>query len=604
MTAGSAPVEDLVTVVGAFPHLDIGASRVAQFLIQPGFRISQEHIGRREMLDSFVATPSRYVVEMLRRTRGTQGDSQRILIFNPLLRLSTFLIRLTLAGVAESRHGDAVVRSSNGLPLAYLLTLEPAEDYRHLMLLSCSDPELDRNLLSALYFRSVTLLAVDFPCLTTISNGFLPGPYWRPMEWCAQNALDVLREVGGEPTAPVANRRASRDAVRMSAFFTHHAGDALFMGIAASMTERPLFDEILINEAYFPIVRGIRRKITFSTTDGPIPFRGEYRKEDCHHFLDMVPRLAKGVFHVYCRGTRNYNFTNFHYIDHFRFCLGESLTDDSQLHRGLASSSVHPVRSKTDGPPTILLHFDAGWPLKVYPRSFQLELATLLREQGFRLIALDAHDPLPDVESLRFGTLEEFDALLDRVDVVIGMDSFPAHYAAQARAIKTLHLFSSTHPVHSWAGDSADHRALHNGASCCPCLGWDKCVRYGGSVCRNFALPAAVVRGVAEVLAGQPFASPTTDRLPPMPSSKCPRQFRRGTGKTVVLGDSDLSATRLRLMRPLWYLALIPAAVGILVGEFVTAVRNEGPRKALYLTHAFVRRHFPRLLPKRGSGAR
>ncbi len=601
MTTRQAPAGNPITVVGAFPHLDIAPSQVAQFLIQPSFRISQEHLGQREMLDSFVATPSRYVFEMVRRTLEAPGDSRRILIFNPLLRLSPFLIRLTLASVAQSSHGDAVVRSSNGLPLAYLLTLEPAEDYRHLLLLSCSNPELDRKLLAALYFRDVALIAVHFPCLTAISNGFLPGPYWRPMEWCAQNALDVLREVGGEPTAPVANRRALRDAVRMSAFFTHHAGDALFMGIAVGMTERPLFDEILINKAYFPIVRDNPGKITFATTDGPIPFRGEYRKEDCHHFLDMVPRLAKGVFHVYCRGTRNYNFTNFHYIDHFRFCLGESLTDDGQLHRGLAGASVSPARSKADEPPTILLHFDAGWPLKVYPRTFQLELATLLRKQGFRLIALDAHDPLPEVESLRFGTLEEFDTLLDRVDVVIGMDSFPAHYAAQARAIKTIHLFSSTHPVHSWAGDSANHRALHNGASCCPCLGWDKCVRHGGSVCRNFALPAAVVRGVAEVLSGLPHASPMLDRLP-MPSSKCPRQFRRGRGKTLVFGERDLSATRLQLMRPFWYLALIPYVVAILVGEFATALRHEGPRKALYLTHAFVRRHFPRLLPKSGSG--
>ena len=600
MTASSAPKEDLVTVVGAFPHLDIGPSQVAQFLIQPGFRISQEGLGRYDMLDSFVSTPSRYLFEMARRTLEAQGDTRRILVFNPLLRLSTYLVRLTLARVAGSGHADAVVRSSNGLPLAYLLNLEPGEDYRHLVLLSCSNPELDRSLLAALYFRSVAMLVVDFPCLTTISNGFLPGPYWLPMEWCAQNALAVMREVDGGTTAPIAQRRASRDAIRLSAFFTHHAGDALFMGIAAGMTENPLYDEILINEAYYPIIEKLHGKVRFSPIAGPIPFRGEYRKEDCQHFLDMAPRLAKGVFHVYCRGIRNYNFTNFHYIDHFRFCLGVSLTDDRQLHRGVIGGSVHPARSNSNVPPTILLHFDAGWPLKVYPRSLQLELVASLMEEGFRLIALDAREPLPNVESLRFGNLEEFDALLDRVDIVIGMDSFPAHYAAQARAIKTIHLFSSTHPVHSWAGEGANHRALHNGKSCCPCLGWDKCVRHGGAVCHNFAHPIDVVRAVAEVLAGLPLAASAIDRLP-MPSSKCPRQFRRHTGKTIIFRERDISGIRLRLMRPLWYLALIPGVAAILVGEFLTAVRNEGPRKALYLTHAFLRRHFPRLLPKRGG---
>lgn len=589
-------------VVGAFPHLDIGPSQVAQFLIQPGFRISQERLGRYDMLDSFVSTPSRYVFEMARRTLEATDCTRRILIFNPLLRLSTFLIRLTLTCVAESRHADAVIRTSNGLPLAYLLNLKPAGDYRHLVLLSCSDPELDRKLLEALYFRSVAMLVVDFPCLTTISNGFLPGPYRLPMEWCAQNALAVMRKIDGGHSVPMPERQAARDAVHLSAFFTHHAGDALFMGIAAGMTEDSLFDEILINEAYFPIVRHLRGKVGFAPIAGPIPFRGDYRREDCHHFLDMAPRLAKGVFHVYCRGTRNYNFTDFHYIDHFRFCLGESLTDERQLHRGLTTASSRPALAKSNRPPTILLHFDAGWPLKIYPRPLQLELVALLKARGFRLIALDAHEPLPDIDSLRFGTLDEFDALLDRIDVVIGMDSFPAHYAAQARAIKTIHLFSSTHPVHSWAGDNADHRALHDGKDCCPCLGWDKCVRYGGSVCRNFAHPTDVVRGVDEVLAGQPVATSALDRLAP-PSSKCPRQFRRGGGKTMVFCERDISRARLRLMRPLWYLALIPDVVGILVGEFVTAVRNEGPRKALYLTHAFLRRHFPRILPKSGGSS-
>ena len=591
-----------VTVVGTFPHLEIEPSDVARFRIQQGFRISQEHLGPQEMLDSFVATPSRYVFEMVRRTRQMQIDTQRILIFNPLLRLSTFLIRLTLASVAESSDADAVVYSSNGLPLAYLLTLDPAEDYRHLVLLSCSNPELDSKLLESLYFRSVTQIPVRFPCLTTISNGFLPGPYWRPMEWCAQNAIDVLREVGSEIAASAENRRDLRDAISICAFFTHHAGDALFMGIAASMTERPLFDEILIHEAYFPIVRNNRGKISFSITDGPIPFRGEYRKEDCHHFLDMVPRLAKGTFHVYCRGTRNYNFTNFHYIDHFRFCLGESLTDDRQLHGGLPRGASRPTRLRPNEPPTILLHFDAGWPLKVYPRSLQFELVMLLQERGFRLIALDAHDPLPGIESLRFGTLDEFDALLDRIDVVIGMDSFPAHYAAQARTIKTIHLFSSTHPQHSWAGDSANHRALHNGENCCPCLGWDKCFRYGGSVCRNFAIPAAVVSGVAEVLVSLPLASPVQNSLP-KPSSKCPPQFRCLYGKAVTFRERDISRTRLQFMRPIWYLGLIPSVVALLVGGFVSAVRNEGPRKAIYLTLSFLRRHFPRKLLKNGEGA-
>ncbi len=105
----------------------------------------------------------------------------------------------------------------------------------------------------------------------------------------------------------------------------------------------------------------------------------------------------------------------------------------------------------------------------------------------------------------------------------------------------------------------------------------------------------------AELLASLPVVSPMLNRLP-MPSLKCPRQFRPGTGKTVTFRERDISRTRLQLMRPFRYLALIPCVAAILAGEFVTAVHHEGLRKALYLTHAFVRRRFPRILPKGGRG--
>ena len=596
MTAQSAP-EGLITVAGAFSHLNIAPSHAGPFAIQPGFRVSQDRVGDYELLDSFVATPSRYVLEMLRRTRQNQRDVRRILVFNPLLRLSTYLIRYTLARVAQSAATDVVVRSSNQLPLAYLLTLDPTDDYRHLLLLSCSDPELDRQLLAALYCTQITTVEVPFPCHTVVGNGFLPGPYLRPMEWCANNAIAVLQ--AAQAVAPDADRREVRDAIRLSAFFTHHAGDALFMGIAARQTAQPLYDDLLIHETYCPIVGDIAGKIRVSSVSGPVPFRGDYRKEDCYHFIDMAPNLPKGVFHVYCRTTRNYNFTNFHYIDHFRFCLGEPLVDESQLHRGQVAEASDSDKVPRPGPARLLLHFDAGWPLKIYPQALQVELVKRLQGSGYQVTVLDAKDSLPGVNSRRFGTLEAFDELLDDIDVLIGMDSFPAHYAAQAKHIKTIHLFSSTHPVHSWAGDSGRHRALHNGAICCPCLGWDTCIRHGGPDCRNFAAPVKVVSALAELLAATPLL-PIKPYPIVQPATRCPRQYQRPTGKAIHFQTAHLVTTRLRVERPFWYVAIIPGAVRLLVAEFVNTLRHEGLRKAVYLTQAFLYRHLSQTPVARG----
>ena len=592
--------ERVIAVAGAFSHLKVAPSYAGPFVIQPGFRISQDHLGDYDLLDSFVATPSRYVVEMLRRTRQTQGDVMRILVFNPLLRLSLYLIRYTLALVAQSGATDAVVKSSNHLPLAYLLSLDAADDYRHLVLLSCSDPELDRRLLAVLYGTALTSVEVPFPCQTAIGNGFLPGPYLRPMEWCAQNAIEVLQVA--QAAAPGTDHREIRKAIRLSAFFTHHAGDALFMGIAAKQTAQPLFDDLLIHESYYPIVSHTLGKIRFSPVTGPVPFRGDYRKEDCDHFMDMAPGLPKGVFHAYCRTTRNYNFTNFHYIDHFRFCLGEPLADEQQLHRGHASEDHDADTTRRPGPARILLHFDAGWPLKIYPPALQAELAKLLQENGYHVTVLDAKESLPGVRSRRFDTLEAFDKLLDDIDVLVGMDSFPVHYAAQARRLKTIHLFSSTHPVHSWAGHTSSHRTLHKGATCCPCLGWDNCIRHGGPDCRNFAAPGMVVDELGELLAAAPQEPSTPFPIAP-PATKCPRQYQRSRGKAIHLHDTHLATARLKLERPFRYAAIIPGAVGLLVAEFINALRNEGLRKAVYLTKAFLYRHVSRVLVS-GRGER
>lgn len=584
-----------IAVAAAFPHLTLVATEDVGFVVPRDFSIAQDRVSRNCLLDSFVSTPSRYLYELYCRTREDVGAAVgAILVFNPLLRPSAFLVRTVLAHVRENPVANRIVIASNGHPVAYLLATDYAEDLRHLLLLSCSNPQLDRDLLTEAFGRNFQAATVPFPASLTVTNGFLAGDYCKPMEWCAAHAITLLRKHRADRSGGSAGAAGRNRDLKFSAFFTHHAGDVLFMAIAAHRTQTPLYDEMVVHQDYLPITDRFASGITFTPLEGPVPFRRGYNREDCQHFLDAAPNLPADRLYVYCRTTRNYNFTDFHYVDHFRFCIGRDIIDEADLIRGIPIVPARPQLSCNAGDlRTALLHFDAGWPLKIYPPEFQRALVDSLHERGFKVRVLDAREPPPGCEPIKFADLATLDRQLESIDALIGMDSFPAHYAAQVRGIPTLHLFASTHPIHSNAGTALDRRSVQNGEACCPCLGWDKCVRYGGGTCRNFASPADVVGQLDAALAkGAAADGPDVSPFPPLPSSKCPRQFRKISPKTLMLTQDFLSRRRIRARRPWMLLAGVPQTLLILAGDFHRTVRNEGLRKALYLTKAFLYRRF------------
>lgn len=581
-----------IAIAAAFPHLALASGDSGRFVIPGTFSITQDSPSDLDIADSFVSTPSRYLLELARRVASHTAEAfDLVLVFNPLLRPSRFLVRLVLAAAA-SASGEAVFSSSNGYPVAYLLDRRRSHS-RYLLLLSCSSATLDSELLAVAFRGRFPMLDVGFPVSTAISNGFLTGPYCKPMEWCAAHAVRVLREWAE-------NGDRGSEAPPVVAFFPHHAGDVLLMSLAALQVREPLFDQIVIHRDYLPIAVDVELPITLLPLDGPVPFRGDYRREDCYHFFDVAPSLPPDRLYVYCRTTRNYNFTNFHYVDHFRFCLGDSLRRPDDLSNGVPAGGKRvPLHGEAARQATVLLHFDAGWPLKVYPRSRQEELVNALVGLGLQAIVLDAKTELARARMVRFGSLQAFNRLLDEVDVVVGMDSFPAHYAAQIRGIPTIHLFSSTHPVHSGTASTPPHRMLQNGERCCPCLGWDRCVRYGGTECRNFSPPHVVAQAVRDMLReGHPTDDLTSSRVPPPPAEKCPAQFRKRQRRPIKLTEAYLGRRNIRLWLPLMQATAALAAMYGLAGEFAQAVRHQGLRVALHLTVAFVRRHLGKELPR------
>jgi len=576
-----------IIIASLFPNVRFSVPAFDRFVVPENFRIDQSSVSREAMLDSFVSTPSRYLLELVRRTRTSCANAPWILVFNPLLRPPEFLLRLTLAAAQKATRA-AVFGSSNGLPVAYLLPPETLSDLRYLLLLSCADADLDQRLLAMILNTAVTSVNLDFPAPLIVPNGFLVGDYLKPMKWCAEHAIGVMARARSSSTdADVAGRSTAGPC--FTAYFPHHAGDVLFMALAARDFAKPLYDEIAIHEDYAAIARRAGMALSILPLHGPVPNRGSYRSEDCLHFMDLAPHLPTDRFYVYCRTTRNYNFTDFHFIDHFRFCLGEALTRPEQLSNGIPR---HTERPPAPGRRKVLLHCSAGWPLKVYPLTAQIHLTTQLRQLNVGVVTLDATSPADGCTNVRFTDLAALENLLATVDLVIGMDSFPAHFAAYVLGIPTIYLFSSTHPVNSSPRLSGDHRILQGGETCCPCLGWDRCFRYRTSDCRNFAPPAQVAEIVGHMLDLAPhrYALPVLPALPPLPSTKCPSAFSAKNPRPLAIKPGFLEQRRIRIRRPLSRLTITVFSSLALVGEFVLSVRREGVAKALALTAAFLRR--------------
>lgn len=576
-----------IIVASLFPNIRFSVPAFDRFVVPESFRIDQSSVSREAMLDSFVSTPSRYLFELVRRTRTGCADAPWILVFNPLLRPPEFLLRLTLAAAQKATQA-AVFGSANGLPVAYLLPPETLPDLRYLLLLSCADADLDQRLLAMILNTAVTSVNLDFPAPVIVPNGFLVGDYLKPTKWCAEHAIRVMARARSRGTdANVAGRGTAGPC--FTAFFPHHAGDVLFMALAARDFAKPLYDEIAIHEDYAVIARRAGMALPILPLRGPIPHRGGYRREDCLHFMDIAPDLPTDRFYVYCRTTRNYNFTDFHFIDHFRFCLGEAITHPEQLSNGIPRNTK---RRPSPGRNRVLLHCNAGWPLKVYPLAAQMQLTTQLRQLNVEVVTLDATSPAEGCTNVRFTDLAALENLLATVDLVIGMDSFPAHFAAYLLGIPTIYLFSSTHPVNSSPWLSGDHRILQGGETCCPCLGWDRCFRYRTSDCRNFSPPAQVAAMVRHMLdlASHQYASPVPPALPPLPSTKCPSAFSAKNPRPLAIKPGFLEQRRIRIRRPLSCLTITVFSSLALVREFVLSVRREGLAKALALTAAFLRR--------------
>jgi hypothetical protein len=152
----------------------------------------------------------------------------------------------------------------------------------------------------------------------------------------------------------------------------------------------------------------------------------------------------------------------------------------------------------------ILLHFDAGWPLKIYPVREQNELIEMLSRSGNEITVLGKRNADHGrYKEVAFDGYQTFKDLLSTQDAVVGMDSFPVHLAVHRLGIPAITLFGPTRPANSNARPSSSYACLERGLPCNPCYALTVCGRDGGSTCANFAAPLDVFDALSAVVCGR-----------------------------------------------------------------------------------------------------
>lgn len=478
------------------------------------FTISDSDLSFHQIFSSAYATPARYVQEIFDRLclLESGGTREPVLVFNPFFRVDKPTILRALAALRRESRGDhaLVLVDCSGRPIGYRLpaSITPVTSHR-LTLLSTVDGRLDVECLRAVFAidaRAVVLRNVKLD--TAPGNGFATIENTPVYAWIAARAIAAI-EAAADPSA-----------VDFVAVMPHHAGDVLFLGLARVATPSHI-STVAVHRVYRPILEDVAPDFGLIALDAPVANRsGNLQRgvmvQDHEYFEAIKGQLPHDRLYNYLRLSRDYSATTFHLLDHFAFSLGRKFFRRADLLSAQRPPGLRSRPSVGEERLRILLHLDAGWPLKVLPPAAQRELVERLLARGYAVTVLappgDAELPCPAVT---FESLQQLIGLLQSHHVTVGMDSFPCHYSAHVLGLPTLCLFGSTRPANSDAPAAPDYVALSIGLDCVPCSGFNVCPRFGGPDCRNFVAPAAVVAAVDRLIAQaygralEPAARPT-----------------------------------------------------------------------------------------------
>lgn len=474
------------------------------------FTISGNSLSFAEIFDSGFATPARYVEEIFSRLCSLEepGRETSKFIFNPLFKTSPLNVELILDALKKTTpsHEMAVLSDRNGRPAGYLFPAWlTSRDSRFLALLSTTCGATDADLLQRAYLAAASCIPVNHVSLKWADhNGFLYQGNLPIYRWVADRAIKML-DSHVRANDPHEARR-QRDAIPFTAVMTHHAGDLLFFLVAFNHLQ-PLTSRIVTNKAYLDIVADNAPGLEALPISLPVINRGEDFQRgnvtsDYAYFEQFCDQLPQDSFYGYYRSSRDCSNTKLHFIDHFIFALGGRLGSRSELVAPQKSASDIFTPEPPATPRKILLHFDGGWPMKIYAKDKQEQLIDLLCAKGYSVTVLAATQY--DHPKCRITTFKNYGHLVELLrshHLLVGMDSFPVHYAVYVLGLPTICLFASTRPENARAQPAPNYSALEQGLRCRPCAAISRCPLYGVPYCRNFVDPETVLAEVDRMLA-------------------------------------------------------------------------------------------------------
>jgi hypothetical protein len=318
----------------------------------------------------------------------------------------------------------------------------------------------------------------------------------------------------------------------------------LFFSLAFSAV-RPPIDRMAVNRPYRDIVADVAPGLGLQIIDVPPPNRDPKEEfiTDGKYFAKFQDSLPEDSLYLYFRTSRNYNETIFHLVDHFAFALGRHFHSVEDLVSGRLPVPGR-LASRTRPAARVLIHFDAGWALKVYPRRHLETLIDLLRARDCQVTILaGANFSHSKAEVTTFKDYHSFKELMQNHDILVGMDSFPSHFAAHVVGLPTVCLFSSTRPENSDAPSAKHYVVLEKGLECRPCCYATYCHRYDRDECANFVEPEAVVATVERMLAAT--AGGSTAAAVSVPTRRRETSVSGGSGEVA----RPIKTIRLRYVR-------------------------------------------------------
>jgi len=489
------------------------------------FQIARKDVGPTALPDAAFASPGRFIGEMLHRLAGFYPHWSGLLAFNPSYELSAGHVQATITSVLQSVRDEpaAVVADSSGSPIAYYLRANAARVLPpvHFALLSALVASMDQLLLQESLDAAVpTITPRDLPPLgSPCANGFLLGSVnLRARLFAAGQAVQRLRLLDGA---------GKRDAIERGprvAALGFHAGDVLFL-CQALRAARPTAWKILVLECYRDIVGWVDPSRECISVDEGAPNRGGSIIDDEHLFL--LQCIAKHreaqpqpEFWHFVRPYRDYAVTDFHLREAFRFSLGESCVERPEEFGYIPCETSRRIPQRAH-PGRVVVHLDGGWKLKRYPPRDRPRLLALLRDKGFSPVILGSErDGIKGVPHAEYSTLDDFRALLGGSVALIGIDSFPAHFAAEY-GVPTVHLFGSTWPNNSRYAPSAISAHVCRHLDCVPCRQTSMCILDGGTNCHAHGSPEDVLAALESLLVGKKAEDPALwDQRIPLPAGR------------------------------------------------------------------------------------